>query len=59
LKNKNDFTLSEDDAMKTGLDCPLLFNTGKMAANPELNNCPPGVNIPELKHNDFVVFDEA
>jgi len=30
-----------------------------MQRNPEMEDCPTGVSTPELKYNDFVVYDEA
>lgn len=55
--NAGDFKLSEEEALRTGLGSPLFFNTGKMTTNPECSDCPSGVSIPELKLNDFVVYD--
>ena len=57
--NSKDFLLNEDAATKAGLGSPLMFNTGKMMSNPEYNECPPGITSPELKYNDFVVYDSA
>jgi hypothetical protein len=36
----------------------LFFNTGKLAANPDLQDLPPGMQL-DHKFNDFVVYDEA
>jgi hypothetical protein len=54
-----DFAISADAAGKAGLDGPRFFNTGRMRSNPEYNECPPGVTAPDLRFNDFVVFDPA
>ena len=36
-----------------------FINTEKLAANPDLEEVPAGENPPDLKFNDFVVYDEA
>ena len=36
-----------------------FLNTGKMAPNPDLEEMPAGENPPDLKFNDFVVYDSS
>jgi hypothetical protein len=42
-------------------DKPLakFLNTGKMVANPDLEELPTGVNAPDMKFNEYVVYDDA
>jgi hypothetical protein len=35
------------------------LNTGVVAHNPDLDELPSGQNPPDLKLNDFVVYDES
>ena len=37
----------------------LFVNTGRLKENPDMDEKPVGVNMPDLKFNDFVVFDPA
>jgi len=37
----------------------LFINTGRIKSNPDLEDKPASVNVPDLRFNDFVVFDTA
>ena len=37
----------------------LFLNTGRLKENPDLEDKPVGMNVPDLRFNDFVVFDPA
>jgi hypothetical protein len=37
----------------------LFINTGRIKGNPDLDDKPAVVNMPDLRFNDFVVFDQA
>jgi hypothetical protein len=37
----------------------LFFNTGRLKANPDLEEKPPALSVPDLRFNDFVVYDVA
>lgn len=37
----------------------LFLNTGKMSANTDLEQMPVNTNLPDLKFNEYVVFDDS
>ena len=37
----------------------LFLNTGKMSSNTDLDALPTGLNPPDLKFNEYVVYDES
>lgn len=54
-----DFARRDANNGKAGVGSPVFFNTGKLVPNPEFADLPPGVSAPDLKYNDFVVYDSA
>jgi len=37
----------------------LFLNTGKMSSNADLDQLPAGMNPPDLKFNEYVVYDDS
>lgn len=49
--NPNELTYDKPNA--------LFLNTGKMSANTDLDELPAGQTPPDLKFNEYVVYDES